>query len=85
MNWMFDNNIMHLSQEAAQKVNDLRVKVAEQEAAISSLRTLVSSQARSDNSGEFWFETLQRDIMRMQVVRESCNQNMEPRIILNLK
>jgi len=59
MNWMFDNNIMHLSPEAAQEVNDLRVKVAEQESAISSLRTLVSSQAMSDDSGEFWFETLQ--------------------------
>ncbi len=42
MNWMFDNNIMHLSQEAAQEVQALREKVEEQESAISSLRTLVS-------------------------------------------
>ena len=59
MNWMFDNNLMHLSEGAAQEVNDLRIKVAEQEAAISTLRTLVSSQAMSDESGEFWFENLQ--------------------------
>jgi len=45
MNWMFDNNIMHLSSEAAQEVQDLREKVEEQESAISSLRTIVSSQA----------------------------------------
>ena len=59
MNWMFDNNLMHLSEGAAQEVNDLRTKVAEQEAAISTLRTLVSSQAMSDESGKFWFEDLQ--------------------------
>ena len=59
MNWMFDNNVMHLSQDAAQEVHDLRAKIAEQEAAISSLRTLVSSQGMSDESGEYWIEDLQ--------------------------
>jgi len=50
MNWMFDNNLMYLSEKAAQEVNDLRVKVADQEATISTLRTLVTSQ--SMESGE---------------------------------
>ena len=58
-NWLFENNIMHLSQEAAQEVQNLREKVEEQEAAISSLRTLVSSESIAGESGEFWFEDLQ--------------------------
>ncbi|MDH3825463.1 MAG: hypothetical protein OES14_06690 [Nitrosopumilus sp.] len=58
-NWLFENNIMHLSPEAAQEIQDLRVKIEEQETAISTLRTLVSSQAMTDESGEFWFEDLQ--------------------------
>ncbi len=58
-NYLFEHNIMHLSQEAAQEVNDLRAKVSEQEAAISSLRTIVSSQGMSDDSGKFWTEDLQ--------------------------
>ena len=57
-NWLFENNVMHLSPEAAQEVQDLRDKLSEQEAAISSLRTLVSSQAIADENGEFWFENL---------------------------
>ncbi len=44
-NWLFENNIMHLSQEAAQEVQDLRDKVEEQASAISTLRTLVTTQA----------------------------------------
>lgn len=46
-NYLFENNIMHISQEAAQEVQDLRDKVEEQASAISSLRTLVSTQAMS--------------------------------------
>ena len=57
-NWLFENNIMHLSPESAQEVQDLRDKLREQDAVISSLRTLVSSQAIADENGEFWFENL---------------------------
>ncbi|HSB50790.1 MAG TPA: phage baseplate assembly protein V [Nitrosopumilaceae archaeon] len=37
MNWMFDNNIMHLSEKAAQEVNELRMRNAELEKKISAI------------------------------------------------
>ena len=44
MNWMFDNNIMHLSEKAALEVADLRAQVAEQQATIGALKTMGSAQ-----------------------------------------
>ena len=42
--YLFKNNIMHVSQEAAQEVADLRAQVAEQQATIGALKTLGSAQ-----------------------------------------
>jgi len=45
LKYLLDNNIMHLSEKAAQEVQDLRRQVAEQQVAISALRSLVSAQS----------------------------------------
>ena len=52
MKYLLDNNIMFISEEAAQEVQDLREKVEEQESAISSLRTLVTVNVLAREGGE---------------------------------
>ncbi len=52
LTYLLDNNIMFISEEAANEVGDLRVEVAEQATIISSLRTIVSSQGMNASNVE---------------------------------
>jgi len=52
LTYLLENNIMFISEEAANEVRDLRVEVAEQATIISSLRTIVSSQAMNASNVE---------------------------------
>ncbi|HET6517307.1 MAG TPA: hypothetical protein VFG25_03690 [Nitrosopumilaceae archaeon] len=51
MNWMFDNNVMHLSEKAAKEVNDLRTRVSQLEQKMSAL----SEYSTDSESGEIRF------------------------------